>query len=49
MSRVDPSVLSAALDEANLAVLVSALAHRTGDLTIVDRAGDPRRFDHGRT
>lgn len=48
MSRVDPSVLSAALAEANLAVLVSAIAHRTGDLTILERAGDPRRLDHGR-
>ena len=53
MTPVDPSVLAAALAEANLAVLVSALALRTGDLTILDRAGleragDPRRFDHGR-
>jgi 4-hydroxyacetophenone monooxygenase len=49
VSQVDPSVLSAALAEANLAVLVSALAHRTRDLSIIERAGDPRRFDHGRT
>ncbi len=48
MNRVDPSVLATALAEANLAVLVSALAHLTGDLTILERAGDPRRFDHGR-
>ena len=48
MNRVDPSALTAALAEANLAVLVSALAHLTGDLTLIDRHPDPRQFDHGR-
>ncbi|MEX1006607.1 MAG: NAD(P)/FAD-dependent oxidoreductase [Acidimicrobiia bacterium] len=45
---MDPSVLSRALADANLAVLVSAVAHLTGDLTLVDRYRDPRLFDHGR-
>ena len=48
MNPVDPSALTAALAEANLAVLVSALAHLTGDLTLIDRYPDPRQFDHGR-
>ena len=38
-----------ALREANLAVLVSSLAHLTGDLGLIERAGDPRRYDHGRS
>ncbi len=37
-----------ALPEANLAVLVAAVAHFTGDLTMLDRYADPRAFDHGR-
>jgi hypothetical protein len=45
---VDPSVLEQARAVANLAVLVSAVAHLTGDLTLVDRYPDPRLFDHGR-
>jgi 4-hydroxyacetophenone monooxygenase len=46
---MDPAALSAALGEANLAVLLSALAHLTGDLGLLDRFGDPRAFDHGRS
>src|SRR3954466_9704148 len=42
------AALSAALAEANLAVLLSAVAHLTGDLTLLDRFGDRRAFDHGR-
>src|SRR4051812_37318725 len=42
------AALSAALAEANLAVLLSAVAHRTGDLALLDRFGDRRAFDHGR-
>ena len=45
---MDPSVAEAALGEANLAVLVSAIAHLTGDLTLVDRYREPGLFDHGR-
>jgi 4-hydroxyacetophenone monooxygenase len=49
VNPVDPSALTAALAEANLAVLVSALAHLTGDLTLLERyRDDPRKFDHGR-
>ena len=48
MNALDASALSAALAEANLAVLVSALAQLTGDLTLIDRHPDPRLFDHGR-
>ena len=48
MSPLDPAMLAAALSEANLAVLVSAIAQLTGDLTLLDRYGDPRQFDHGR-
>ena len=45
---MDPSALRAALAEANLVVLASAVAHVTGDLTLVDRYHEPRLFDHGR-
>jgi len=48
VNAVDASALSAALAEANLAVLVAALAQLTGDLTLIDRYPDPRLFDHGR-
>src|SRR5207302_5248728 len=48
VNPVDPSALTAALAEANLAVLVSAVAHLTGDLTLIDRYRDPKLFDHGR-
>ena len=39
-SRVPPA--------ANLAVLVAALAHLTGDLSMVDAHPGGRTFDHGR-
>jgi 4-hydroxyacetophenone monooxygenase len=48
VNRLDPAELSAALAEANLAVLVSAVAHLTGDLSLLERFPDPRAFDHGR-
>lgn len=48
MNRIDAEELAAALPEANLAVLVAAVAHRTGDLTVLDHFTDPRAFDHGR-
>jgi 4-hydroxyacetophenone monooxygenase len=44
----DREVAAASLAEANLAVLLSALAHVTGDLGLLDRFPDPRQFDHGR-
>jgi 4-hydroxyacetophenone monooxygenase len=45
---VDREAAAAALGEANLAVLLSAMAHVTGDLDLLDRHPDPRQFDHGR-
>ncbi len=44
----DRDAATAALAEANLAVLLSAMAHVTGDLRLLDRYPDPRQFDHGR-
>ena len=48
MSRIDAEALAAALPEANLAVLVAAVAQLTGDYSVLDRSTDPRAFDHGR-
>ena len=48
MSPIDAGELAAALPAANLAVLVAAVAHLTGDLSMVDAHGEPRTFDHGR-
>jgi 4-hydroxyacetophenone monooxygenase len=48
VSRIDPGELADALPAANLAVLVAAVAHITGDLSVLDRHDDPRAFDHGR-
>jgi 4-hydroxyacetophenone monooxygenase len=52
MTSLDPpadlAALAAAVSEANLAVLVSAVSHLTGDLGLLDRYRDPRLFDHGR-
>ena len=48
MNRIDAGELAAALPAANLAVLVAAVAHLTGDLSIVDAHSEPRTFDHGR-
>ena len=44
----DRDAAAAALAEANLAVLLAAMAHVTGDLSLLDRYPDPRQFDHGR-
>ena len=48
MSSLDAGELAAALPAANLAVLIAAVAHLTGDLSMVDAHGEPRTFDHGR-
>ncbi len=48
MKRIDAGELAAALPAANLAVLVAAVAHLTGDLSMVDAHPEPRTFDHGR-
>jgi 4-hydroxyacetophenone monooxygenase len=48
VSRIDPEALAAALPDANLAVLVTAVAHLTGDLSVLERHSEPRTFDHGR-
>ena len=48
MSRIDAGELAAALPSANLAVLTAAVAHLTGDLSVVDAHPEPRTFDHGR-
>ena len=48
MNRIDAGELAAALPAANLAVLVAAVAHLTGDLSMVDAHAEPRTFDHGR-
>jgi 4-hydroxyacetophenone monooxygenase len=48
VNRIDPGELAAALPAANLAVLVAAVAHLTGDLSVIDAHPDPRAFDHGR-
>ena len=48
MNRIDAGELAAALPAANLAVLVAAVAHLTGDLSMVDAHPEPRTFDHGR-
>ena len=48
MNPIDAEALAAALPEANLAVLVAAVTHLTGDRSILDRQLDPRAFDHGR-
>lgn len=48
MKRIDAEELAAALPAANLAVLVAAVAHRTGDLSVLDAHPEPRAFDHGR-
>lgn len=45
---LDRDVAAAALAEANLAVLLSAMAHLSGDLGLLDRYPDPRLLDHGR-
>lgn len=48
MSPIDPGELARALPAANLAVLVAAVAHRTGDLSVIAAHPAPRTFDHGR-
>ena len=48
MSPIDAGELAAALPAANLAVLVAAVAHSAGDLSMVDAYAEPRTFDHGR-
>jgi 4-hydroxyacetophenone monooxygenase len=48
VSRIDAGELAAALPAANLAVLVAAVAHLTGDLSVIDAHPEPRTFDHGR-
>jgi 4-hydroxyacetophenone monooxygenase len=48
VNRIDPAGLADALPAANLAVLVAAVAHVTGDLSVLGRHDDPRAFDHGR-
>jgi 4-hydroxyacetophenone monooxygenase len=48
VSRIDAGELAAALPAANLAVLVAAVAHVTGDMSVIDAHPEPRMFDHGR-
>jgi 4-hydroxyacetophenone monooxygenase len=48
VNRIDSGELAAALPAANLAVLVAAVAHLTGDLSVLDAHPEPRSFDHGR-
>lgn len=48
MNQIDAGELAAALPAANLAVLVAAVAHLTGDLSVIDAHAEPRAFDHGR-
>jgi 4-hydroxyacetophenone monooxygenase len=48
VNRIDPGELADALPAANLAVLVAAVGHLTGDLSVLDRFDEPRAFDHGR-
>ncbi len=48
MNPIDAGELAAALPAANLAVLVAAVTHLTGDFSVIDAHPEPRTFDHGR-
>lgn len=48
MNVIDAGELADALPAANLAVLVAAVAHLSGDLSVIDTHPERRTFDHGR-